>query len=62
MKQPYIAPDATRRRVFLENGIAASASVPLSDTSVVQQTDWADVTDVPAGAGADKRGDLFWTY
>jgi hypothetical protein len=60
MKQTYITPDVARRRVFLEDGIAVKASIQLSDTGSVRQTDWTDVTEEIAGAGTDRQGDLLW--
>jgi hypothetical protein len=62
MKQPYIAPDVERLRVFLEDGIAAKASLLLSGASNIQQTNWSSVIDEPpVGAGTDPQGDL-WIY
>jgi hypothetical protein len=59
-KKNYNAPAAARRRVFLEEGIAASAEELFSGASAIQQTDWTDVTDEIAGAGTDKQGDILW--
>jgi hypothetical protein len=59
MKQPYQSPDAARRRVFLEEGIAASTTVLFSGASAIQQTDWTGITDEFAGDGIDEQGD-FW--
>jgi hypothetical protein len=62
MKQPYIAPDATRRRVFWEEGIAVKASVLLSGAGSIQQTNWEGVTEEIAGAGTDVQGDILCIY
>jgi hypothetical protein len=62
MKQPYIAPDVFRRRVFLEEGIAAKASVLLSGAGNIKQTNWADATDEVVGLGTDTQGDLWFIY
>jgi hypothetical protein len=62
MKQPYKSPDVFRRRVFLEDGIAAKASILLSGTGSIKQTDWADATEEIAGAGTDTQGDLWFVY
>jgi hypothetical protein len=62
MKQPYIAPDVVRCRVFLEEGIAAKASVLLSGTGNIKQSDWADVSPESIGDGADTQGDIWFIY
>jgi hypothetical protein len=60
-KQLYIAPDAGLRRVFLEDGIAAKASVLLYGAGYIQQMDWDGVTDEAVGDGTDTQGDI-WFY
>jgi hypothetical protein len=60
MKESYQSPDVERRRVFLEDGIAAKASILPSGSGDVKQTNWADVTEEIAGAGTDTQGDFFW--
>jgi hypothetical protein len=62
MKQPYIAPDVFRRRVFLEDGIAAKASILVSSAANIQQQNWTDITDEAIGAGTDTQGDLWFIY
>jgi hypothetical protein len=62
MKHPYKAPEVERLRVFLEDGIAAKASILLSGTGSIKQTDWADATEEIAGAGTDTQGVLWFVY
>jgi hypothetical protein len=62
MKKIYIAPDAERCRVFLEEGIAAKASIMLSGAGNIQQSDWTGITEEPAGVGTDPQGDMWFVY
>jgi hypothetical protein len=61
IKQPYIAPESGRCRIFLEDGIAAKASF-MAGSGTVTQTNWANVSDETVGAGTDKQGDIWFSY
>jgi hypothetical protein len=53
MNQPYIAPNVERRRIFLEEGIAANASAQVTGPGAgVTQDGWSD-SYAPAPATND---------
>jgi hypothetical protein len=61
MNKQYTAPDVERRRVFLEEGVAAKASF-MAGSASVDQTNWTGVADETVGAGTDKQGDVWFGY
>jgi hypothetical protein len=62
MKQTYITPVVQTRRVFLEDGIAAKASILLSSAANIQQNNWNGITDETVGDGTDQQGDIWFIY
>jgi hypothetical protein len=63
MKHPYIAPGVECRRVFLEEGIAAKASILISSAASIQQSNWTGVTEEIVGDGTgDIQGDIWFPY
>jgi hypothetical protein len=63
MKQTYITPVVQTRRVFLEAGIAAKASVLISSAANIQQQNWNDIADETVGdATSDPQGDIWFIY
>jgi hypothetical protein len=63
MKHPYQSPAVSRRRVFLEAGIAAKASILISSAANIQQQNWTDIADEAVGDGTDDmQGDVWFLY
>jgi hypothetical protein len=62
MKKTYITPVVQTRRVFLEAGIAAKASILISSAANIQQQNWTDITDEAVGDGTDTQGDVWFLY
>jgi hypothetical protein len=63
MKKQYQSPAASKRRIFLETGIAAKASILISSAANIQQQNWTGITDEAVGDGTDDmQGDVWFLY